>query len=164
MTATTVRLQPVLPASGAFLTLDLVGDDQLSGGTGVWNTLNRPRRPDAVEFAGVAGFTYVLPLLFDGMESSTGRDTSVEARCSTLLTWSSLVRKATKQPVVLRATGPLKTAETVQWVIGNLEWGAQVRNAKGQRVQQYVTVTLLQYRAANVRRSPAKRSRDRKGT
>lgn len=161
--ATQVTLWPVLPASFASLRLDLIGDDQLSGGVGMWSTLNRPRRRDAVQFDGVSGFTYVLPLLLDGMEAATGRDVSVESGCQTLLDWASSVQKATKQPVVLKAAGPLKTPDTVRWVIGNLEWGAQVRNASGSRVQQFVTVTLTQFSSASVRTSTAKKSRAGKG-
>lgn len=157
-----VTLRPALPA-GDFLRLHLVGDDQLTGGVGAWTVLNRPRRRDAIEFSGVSGFTYVLPLLLDGTETTTGQDTSIESGCQTLLDWASAVKKSTRQPTVLKATGPLKTGDAVRWVITNLEWGAQIRNDAGNRVQQYVTVTLTQYFAAAVRKSPAKKSRDRKG-
>lgn len=160
--STHVTLQPMLPAGDA-LRLELVDDDQLSGGTGTWSTLNRPRRQDAIQFEGVSGFVYTLPLLLDGTEARTGLDASVEPQCRLLQSWSSAVTKATKQPVVLRATGPLQTDDTIRWVITNLEWGAKIRDATGNRVQQYVTVTLTQYRTAAVRKSPAKRSRSRKG-
>lgn len=160
--STQVTLKPVLPA-GASMRLELVGDDQLSGGTGTWSTLNRPRRQDAIQFEGVSGFVYVLPLLLDGMESSPRLDASVEASCRLLQSWSSAVKQATKQPVVLRASGPLQTDGAVRWVITDLQWGAKIRNSAGSRVQQYVTVTLTQYRTASVRKSPAKQSRDRTG-
>lgn len=159
---TRVLLKPVQPARDG-LRLDLVGDDQLSGGVAAWGTIERPRRRTAVEWTGTSGLTYVLPLLLDGMETTRGHDTSVETQCRLLQDWASEPTKATAQPVVLRATGPLQTGPNVRWVISNLEWGAKSRNAAGKRVQQYVTVTLTQHVEATVRRSPAKQSRNRKG-
>ncbi|MBB3041027.1 hypothetical protein [Nocardioides soli] len=157
-----VLLQPVLPARPEFLVLDLVGEDKLSGGVATWSTLNRPRRRDAIQFDGVTGFTYVLPLLINGLDAAPGVDLVVEPRVQVLQSWASSVQ-TTRQPVVLRATGPLQTPETVRWVITGLDWGAKVRDNRGRRIQQYVTVTLTQYVTAVVRKSAAKRSRDRKG-
>ena len=159
-----VTLTPVLPEAKRreFVRLDLVGDAQLSGGVGAWSVVSRPRRTDALEFTGVTGLTYVLPLLLDGMEASPGVDVSVELGCTRLLDWAGTVKKQTRQPVVVTAPGPLKTSPAIRWAITDLEWGAQVR-VGGYRVQQYVTVTLTQYRSATVRTDPAKRSRQRKG-
>lgn len=157
-----VTLTPVAPA-GQGIVLDLVGDDQLTGGDGRWNTVNRPRRRDALEWTGTNLFTYTLPLLLDGTEVSVGVDRSVEAACRQLLTWSAEPTKTTRQPVVLVATGPLKTPPTTRWVIGGLAWGGQIRGRDGRRVQQYVTVTLTEYAAATVRKSPAKRVRGQNG-
>ena len=158
-----VTLQPVLPPEPP-IRLDLVGDDVLTGGVGQWSTLNRPLRRDEIEFAGVTGFTYVLPLLLDGMEARRGVDESVERYCRILHDWASVVRKQTGQPTVLRATGPLQTDKTVRWVISDLAWGAKVRDDRtGERIQQHVTVTLTEYQTAAVRKTSAKKSRDRKG-
>lgn len=157
----TVLLKPVQPVRDG-LRLALVGEDKLSGGVAAWGTLDRPRRRSAVEWTGTSGFTYVLPLLLDGMETTPGRDTSVEAACRTLMSWGAEATKATRQPVVLKATGPLQTPENIRWVISGIDWGTKFRNAAGQRVQQYAAVTLTEYVAASVRHSPAKASRDRK--
>lgn len=157
-----VALTPVSPARDG-IRLDLVGDDTLTGGVGAWATVNRPRHRDAVEWTGTSGYTYVLPLLLDGTEISVGVDRTVEAECRTLIDWAAKPTKATSQPVVLVATGPLKTAPTTRWVITDLAWGGQIRNANGKRVQQYVTVTLTEHLSATVRKSPAKKVRDKSG-
>lgn len=161
-TARRVTLTPVSPAKPGMV-LHLVGDDDLRGGTGAWNTVNRPRRRDALEWSGTRGFTYVLPLLLDGTEISRGVDAPVEEDCRRLLAWSAEATKATGEPVVLVATGPLKTNPTVRWVITDLTWGGQIRNTAGKRVQQYVTVSLTEHLAPTVRKSPAKKVRDNKG-
>lgn len=158
---TRVTLTPTSPKRDDEIRLDLVGDDRLTGGVGAWSTVARPRRRAAVEWTGTSGFTYVLPLLLDGLEVSVGRDRSVEADIRKLLTWASQPTKSTGQPVVLRATGPLRTPPTVRWVITDLAWGGQIRRDDGRRVQQYVTITLTEHTAARVRRSPAKKSRDK---
>lgn len=151
---------------GALLTgmqLDLVGNDQLRGGVGEWTTVERPRRRDAIEWTGISGFTYVLPLLLDGTEQNTGIDRSVEPDCRRLLAWSSEPTKRTGEPTILTAAGPLKAPPNIRWVITDLAWGSQIRNSGGRRVQQYVTVTLTQHTAPNIRMSPAKKVRAGKG-
>lgn len=153
-----VTLTPVNPARPG-MTLDLVANDDLRGGTGVWTTVNRPRRRDAIEWVGTSGFTYVLPLLLDGTEVLVGYDRPVEADCRRLLAWSAEPTKASDEPVILVATGPLRTPPNVRWVITDLAWGGQIRNEKGRRVQQYVTVTLTQHTAPSVRKSPAQKVR-----
>lgn len=157
----TVQIKPTRPAKPG-LALHLIGDDVLAGGVGVWTILNRPRRREAIEFSGISGHTYTLPLLLDGMETQPGVDTVVEGQIRTLSAWASTPTQATNQPHVVRVTGPLKAPETLRWVIENLEWGAAIRNAQGRRVQQYVTVTLRQFLEPKIKRSPAKSARDRK--
>lgn len=164
-----VTLRPVNARAGgkdgnfaSGMELDLVADDQLRGGIGMWTTVNRPRRRDAIEWAGTSGYSYVLPLLLDGTEQSIGVDRSVEPECRRLLAWSGEATRTTDEPTVLLATGPLKTPPNVRWVITDLAWGGQIRNGNGNRVQQYVTVTLIQHTAPTIRKSPAKKVRDDK--
>lgn len=157
-----VTLTPVEPFDIG-MNLKLVGEDQLGGGVGRWTVINRPRRRDALEWSGTSGLTYVLPLLLDGVEVSVGRDRPVESECARLVSWAADPTKATHQPTILTAVGPLKTPPSVRWVVTDLAWGAQIRGTDGRRVQQYVTVTLTEYAAATVRKSPAKRVRDQQG-
>lgn len=157
-----VRITPTRPARTG-IALDLVGDDVLAGGVGVWTVLNRPRRVEAIEFSAISGYTYGLPLLLDGMETSPGVDRVVESQIQALTNWASVPTQKTNQPAVVRVTGPLKAPQNLRWVIENLEWGACVRNRQGRRVQQYVTVTLRQFVEPKIKRSPAKAARDRFG-
>ena len=179
-----VRIKAVRPAGGS-ITLDLAGDDQLTGGVSNWTTVDRPRRRQAVEWAGVTGFTYVLPLVLNGVDAGGGstsyngevghivqrpgpvhqggRDVVVEPDIQQLLKWASKATKKTGQPVVVRLAGPLKAPDSVRWVISSLDWGAQIRNRSGRRIQQYVTVTLVEWVDADVKRSPAKKSRHKHG-
>lgn len=156
-----VRLKSVAPA-GPELLFELVGDDQLSGGVGTWDVLARPRRDEAVEWTGTTGFTYVLPLLLNGMETAPGQNSSVEPDCRTLQAWAG-EKASTGRPTVVKATGPLQTADTIRWVITDLAWGEKVRNADGRRIQQHVTVTLRQFSQARVLRGPASKSKKGRG-
>lgn len=157
-----VLLKPVRPERRG-IRFELVGDDKPTGGTAVWADVDRPRRRQGAEFTGITARRNVLPLLLTGMEKTPGRDVTIEPECRQLQEWAAKPTKKTNLPCILKATGPLRTGESVRWVIESIEWGDQIRNARGRRVQQYVTVTLREYIAANVKRSPAKASRDRKG-
>lgn len=157
-----VRIRAVNPDRPP-ITLHLVGPDQLTGGVGAWETLSRPRRRDAVEWTGTTAFTYVLPLLLDGMEHRPGVDISVEADCWALLDWASEATKKTDQPCIVKISGPLQPPAGIRWVITGIEWGDKVRNRAGRRVQQYVTLTLRQYVEAAVLKGPAAKSKHHRG-
>lgn len=143
----------------AVLQLRLIGDDQLSGGVGGWADLPRPRRRAGIEWTGTPAFTYVLPLQLDGITPYT--DLEVESHCTQLLDWGQPSPSST-EPAVLTVTGPLKAPATVRWVLENIEWGPCLRNGKGRRVQQNVTLTLKQHQRVAVLRTPAARSKKRR--
>lgn len=157
-----VSILPVRPRRFGIVA-DLVGDDQLSGGVGNWDSLPRPRRREAVEWTGTSGFTYVLPLLINGMEARVGADASVEGSCRVLQQWAADPTKQTDQPCIVAIRGPLQTPDSTRWVITGLEWGAKVRNKEGRRIQQYVTVTLREHIDAAVLKGPAAKSKHRRG-
>lgn len=157
----TIRLIPTRPTGSPLLTY-LVGDDVLSGGVGGWQDLERPLRRAAIEYVGTPGFVYELPLLFNGVEFFPGRDLHVEAACIELMRWGNRNPK-TGRPQVLRLEGAaLKSPPRVRWVIEALSWGESWRDVNGRRIQQYVTVTLREFVEAEVLRSPAKASRERR--
>lgn len=162
MSGRQVILTPVRPFDIGMV-LDLVGEDQLTGGVGTWAVLPRPRRREAVEYTGTSGLTYTLPLLLDGMEVVPGIDRSVETSCRRLLQWASEPTAQTEQPVIVTATGPLKSPPSIRWVIAGLEWGQSVRDRQGQRIQQYVTVTLREHEEAQVLRGPVAKSKKGRG-
>lgn len=163
-----VLIKPVRPASEG-VRCDLIGEDQLTGGVAVWNTVDRPRRRAGVEWAGTSGYTYVLPLLIavpDGDQTVRPGDrvthagAAVEGDCRRLRSWASKATRKTREPCVVRIAGPLRAPDATRWVITGLEWGTQIRDSNGRRIQQAVTVTLTEWVQAEVKRSPAKHARD----
>lgn len=157
-----VSITPTRPI-GSGLNASLVGADTLTGGVGVWDSVARPRQREALEWTGTSGFTYVLPLVFDGLDFWPGRDNSVEAGCRLLQKWAGDPTKKTGEPTIVRLSGPLQTPDSIRWVITGLDWGAKVRNREGRRVQQYVTVTFREHTEAVVLKGPAAKSRNRRG-
>lgn len=156
-----IRLVPTRP-TGSPLTAYLVGDDVLTGGAGGWQDLERPLRRAAIEYVGTPGYLYELPLLFNGVEARPGVDYVVESGCREVTRWGNRNR-TTDQPQVLRLDSPiLKAPPSCRWVIDSIAWGESWRNASGRRIQQYFTLTLKEYVEAEVLRSPAKASRNRR--
>lgn len=147
--------------TGATLTADLFDDDSTSGGYGGWASLDRPRDTSAATWTGTPALTYTLPLIFDGIEASPGVDVSVEQACRALEAWGRGDKIA--PPPVLQVFGEVLVSPTSQWVLQDLAWGVRERNAAGERIQQAVTLTLLEFDAPVVLKSPAKKSRKGKG-
>ncbi len=161
MSATTqVLIKPTRPVSPG-LRFDLVGDDELTGGAGGWQDIARPRRRTAVEWVGTPAYTYVLPLMIDGIETSPGGNTVVESAIKTLTSWGTPTSK-TGQPPVVRLAGPLRAPDSLRWVIDDITWGEQIRNNAGRRIQQQVTVTLKEFVEPTLMKGPAARARNRK--
>lgn len=153
-----VTLRPVDPA-GPELRFHLLGDDEPTDGVGGWEVVDRPRRRGAAEWSGVQPWRLALPLLTTGLDVTPGVNVSVEPKLT------ELIRLALKvpgglQPPVLEVTGPVRVPfPGMRWVIEGFEWGAQVRASTGERVQQEVTVRLLEYVRADVLLGPAARAR-----
>lgn len=153
-----VTLLPVLPA-GPGLRFHLVGDDELTGGVGGWEVVPRARRRGAAEWVGVEPYRLALPLLTTGFDVTPGENVSVEAK---LVALERLALKVPGglQPPVLQVLGPVRVPRADQrWVIEDIEWGAQVRRSDQQRIQQEMTVRLLEYVTAEVLLGPAARAR-----
>jgi hypothetical protein len=155
-----VTIDPVTPNLPA-MRFHLLGDDELTGGVGGWEVVARPRRKAAAEWGGTDAWTLSLPLMATGMESSRGRDASIEGALRALIAAGTPSAK-TGQPPVLKVTGPVRVpSSSIRWVIQSIEWGAQIRNNAGQRVQQEFTLALLEYVEAAVLLSPAKAAKAR---
>lgn len=156
-----IRLVPTRPR-GSALTVDLVGDDVLTGGAGGWQDLERPLRRAAIEYVGTPGYIYELPLLFNGVEALPGVDVLVDGGCREIMRWGNRNRD-TGQPQVLRLDGAvLKAPPSCRWVIDSIGWGESWRNSNGGRIQQFFMLTLKEFVEAEVLKSPAKASRDRR--
>lgn len=141
----------------------LIGQDTLTGGVTAWETLERPRRVSATEWTGVAPYQLVIPLLLDGMDlASDGVDRSVEPVIERFLAWSR--PRPTGDPVVVVVDGPLKVpAYNPRWIITDLDWGECYRRADRARIQQELTITLLEHTAATITLGPAAAARARAG-
>lgn len=135
-----------------------VDDDSVSGGIGGWEQLPRPRRTAALAWVGTPGLTWVLPVLLDGFD--TGR--SVESDCERLTSWGLPGNDDTPPILVVDAPAGRAPADS-RWVLDSIEWGEQARNAAGDRIQQYATLTFLEYIPGQVLKGPAAKSRGKRG-
>lgn len=139
------------------LRCDLLGDDQPGGGVGGWEEVEGGKRARGLAFKGSPSYTLTLPLGFNGLEvNGPGSKVSIEQQCRRLV---DLGRPAGKggRPPKLHVAGLVRVPSTIEWVIDSIEWGAQIRNDAGARVQQQFTLNLIQWRKPP--KSPAKKSR-----
>lgn len=164
-----VVITPVVP-KGNPVTFNLLGDAELtrSGSTGGgWQIVDRPRRSATTEWLDYSPFTLQMSLLIDGMtEQPFAAPLSVEADVLRTESWE--VRAEGKiWPAVLQVTGPVPHNE-LRWVVQALDWGAAIRHPiGGYRMQQAVTMTLLEYAPATIvtaNTSPAKAAQQRADT
>lgn len=146
--------------------LHLIGQAELSGGVGGWEVVDRPKRRGVPEWAGVAPYQLVLPLLADGMDIRPGVDVSVEPTLRQLEEMGSPIG-VDRDPPVLRLSGPVSLPQSLgglRWVLTDIAWGAEVRDDDTRRIQAQVTVTLLQFVAATAVLSPAAAARAKQTT
>lgn len=120
------------------------------GGVGGWEEVAHPKRASSTEWTGQPLLTLEIPLMFDGWRTQT----EVEEPCRVLNVWGR-VPKGRRQPAVLQVVYGNWTP--LRWVVQDLAWGPELRNAQGRRVRQEVTVTLLEHRDATIALSPVKR-------
>lgn len=154
-----VTLTPVDPR-GKPLTVELTDRVQVSGGVGGWETSDRPRLTQVMEWAGTPLRTLAVPIGLSGMADAPGeRDTDVE---TTMTQVEALGRptKATGQPPVLTVAGPFRHLG-LRYVVVALEWDEDtyIAGAHGKRLQQFGILTLQQYVAADVLVTPTKKAR-----
>jgi hypothetical protein len=155
-----ITIKPVRPAL-AGVQFGLTDFETISGGVGGWETLDRPRRASAAGWVGLPSKTIALPLILDGMEAGgRGIDRAVEADCATVTSWGKPHRK-TGQPPILQVRGTTTVSTQDRWVVQDIAWGPYITNRNGKRVQQELTITLLQYVEASIVRGPAAKARNR---
>lgn len=144
----------------------LLGDDNLAGGDAQWDTLPRPRRTSVVEWTGSDLHTLTLPLMLDGFGvRPDGGDVSVEAACELLMSWRRPIAGTNPpRPPTIVVGGPVRQPSyRPWWIVTGLEWGEQIRGGDGQRIQQAVTVALLEHLQGQVLLGPAAAARARAG-
>lgn len=142
---------------GATVVAELADDDDLTGGVGGWASLDRPRRTSAASWVGTPSQTYTLPILLDGMEAGPGSDRPVEGDILQLQAWGK--GDQDEPPPVLQVLGEVLVPPASRWVLQDLAWGARERDDAGRRIQQYITLTMLDYVAPVLLKSPAKKAR-----
>lgn len=141
------------------LRCDLLGDDQPGGGLGGWEEVQGGKlgRGRGLSFKGSPSYTLTLPLGFNGLETQgPGSRVSVEAECRHLVNLGRPAGKGGKPPKI-HVAGLVRVPSTIEWVIDSVEWGTQIRDDHGARVQQQFTLALIQYRKPP--KSPAKDAR-----
>jgi hypothetical protein len=97
--------------------------------------------------------------MLNGIESSLGVDTSIEPLIRSVIAWGRK-REGGSQPPELTISGPVPVTDG-QWVLNDIGWGAVARAPGGYRIQQRLTLTLLEFIEPTLLKSPAKRNRNR---
>lgn len=122
-----------------------------SPGVGGWEQVAHARREATTEWTGSPAGTLDVELLLDRVRF--GED--VDDACRVLEVWGQ-VQPGQREPAVLRlAWGPYAAA---RYVLNGLSYGDARRDEQGRRLRQVVTVTLLEYRRAELALSPARRA------
>lgn len=134
----------------------LMGDTspQLSGGTGGWAEVDRPKRTSLVEWQGRSPFRLVIPVLFDAYASNGAMEAGdrIENRIAALEALATPLVQTDKDPLgpppVLRVAGAVPHND-LQWVVESIEWGASEwvvgAGPVEERVRQAATVSLIEY-------------------
>jgi hypothetical protein len=159
-----VTLNPIIPnMPGMTLRFHLAGDDGLSGGVGGWESVPRPRRRATAEWVGTEPYLLSLPLITTGVDARGRRSVSVEPKLRKLVKLAQPTKR-TGEPPILLVRGPVRLpSPKMRWVITGFEWGEQMRGPGGRRIQQEVTVHLMEYVRGDLLRGPAAKVRARKG-
>lgn len=123
----------------------------LSGGVGGWQEIEHPKRPSSVEYGGQPLQTLTIEALFDGWRQQA----SVEEPLRILNVWGR-IPPGRREPAVLQFE--YANHANQRWVLQDLDLGESLRREDGSRVRQYLTITLLEYRDAQVFLSPVKRA------
>lgn len=116
-----------------------------TGGVGGWESVPRPMRAPLTVWRGTEQFGYTIHLVLDGWADNA----SVEDDCRTLEQMGGL-DSGDPEPPLLHLSGSLphsyEKASQNLWAINALDWGTNddvIRNSDGDRVRQFVTVTLI---------------------
>jgi hypothetical protein len=111
-------------------------------GFGGWQEVARPRRSTLSIWQGQPALRMTLSIQFDEWVTQT----SVEREIAQLERLASpSASDAQPARVKLVARGSAVPYQARQWVIDNLIWGDAAINAKGDRVRQQVSLSLLEY-------------------
>jgi hypothetical protein len=135
----------------------------VEAGYGGWDEVVRPRRSPITTWRASPGLRLTLPILLDGWED----DVSVEPQISRIQQMGRPVASDGDPPRVrIEATGSAIPYTGRVWVVTELAWGDALMNARGNRVRQQVTLSLLEYvrDVYLAERSAANRRKKKKAT
>lgn len=139
-----LKLGSIAPP-GPGIIFDLLGDVKLSrsgAGKGGWQVTDRPKRQSVTTWVAYSPFTMSMELIMDGMSGRT--DQSVEPQIKVVEGWELPVPGTVRTPV-LALGGPVPHSD-LPWVVQTLSWAECIRDpATGLRVQQHLSLTLLEY-------------------
>lgn len=120
----------------------LLGDGEIgvSGGSGGYSEIERPKRVSLTEWQGHTPRSMELPIILDGYVS----DRSVEKDVATLQRMARKISDDARTPLItVEGKVPLTN---VIWVINDISWESQERSiATGNRIRQVASISLLEY-------------------
>lgn len=122
------------------------GPPKITGGSGGWNVVNRPRRTSLTQWGGREPYRMDVPILFDGWRARV----SVEEDIRRLQQMSMGHDYDPPPTITLQGALPVNGAT---WVIEDIDWGDEVywsqQSSQGRffRMRQDAVVHLLQYQA-----------------
>lgn len=142
-----VLLTPISPPEPP-VGFGLAGDAKLSeftSGSSSYLAVSRPRRKGYTEWQGTPLIQLELPLIIVGASDND----SVEQDCVTVENWM-IARPSTGEPPVMKINGPVP-ASAHTFVLYDQAWGPALRRrSDSSRTQQAVTLTLVEYAAAEI--------------
>jgi hypothetical protein len=114
----------------------------VTAGYGGWNEVARPRRRPLTVWQGSPGLRMDLPVLIDGWKTGA----SIERQIAQLSKLGFPVASDGSPPRIrLRARGGTVPNQSKVWVVDAISWGDALANAKGNRVRQQATLSLLEF-------------------
>lgn len=143
--------------SSTGLTVKVLLDQQMAiptGGFGGWDIVQRPKRTSMTRYAGRDPFQMDVPVVFDGVRTQSGQETSI----STLVRMSQQPTPL-QQPPIIKVSGAVPI-RGLQWVIQDFTWDNQsvywvVQGGVPVRLRQSVVVSLLEFVDDNIATTPA---------
>lgn len=125
------------------------------GGVGGWEQIPHPRRPTTVEWRGTPPHTLDLEVVFDAIRRRRG---DVERELSALHLMAR--GRGGREPSPVRLLWG--HGQQLQWVITDLVYGPEVRSPANptRRLQQWLTISLVEYRVALAVISPAEQAQE----
>lgn len=155
---------------GGSVRFRLVDDSEVTrnnSGAAGWTVVDRPRHLAATQWTDYGPQQMTMTLLLDGIDGNPfERPQSVEHECRRVDSWEKPAQ-GKLQPPVLRVSGPVPHTD-LDWVLTALDWGPAIRDNKARRIQQQLTVTLMQYVPVTgikaVKSSPAKSAKQRQAS